>query len=129
MSYTRTWPPSWIASRRGPGKKAYKHVMEPSDEHNNAEHCRRRRHNIWLVGVAAGFAGLSAGLARPLSDPEYAGAGDTKGDALAAAGVGYFVGPNAAPSEIVEKPKHAHKHAHQQLRTSRARGGAGGARC
>jgi hypothetical protein len=48
-------------------------------------------------------------------DPDYAGAGDTKGDALAAAGVGYFVGPNVARAPLHDKPRHAHKHTHRKV--------------
>jgi hypothetical protein len=48
-------------------------------------------------------------------DPGYAGAGETQGDALAAAGVGYFVGPNVVRMALHDKPHHARKHKHRKI--------------
>jgi hypothetical protein len=77
--------------------------------------CRSTLGEAEMVALLRGLQVFAPNSHVAYLDPDYAGAGDTAGDALAAAGVGYFVGPNGASAPVDEKPKHAHKHAHHRL--------------
>jgi len=77
--------------------------------------CRSTLGEAEMVALMRGLQVFAPNSHVAYLDPDYAGAGDTAGDALAAAGVGYFVGPNSTLAPTDEKPKHAHKHAHHRL--------------
>jgi Cellulose biosynthesis protein BcsN len=77
--------------------------------------CRSTLDEAEMVSLLRGLQVFSPKSHVAFLDPDYAGAGDTAGDALAAAGVGYFVGPNSAPRSLEEAPKHARKHAHHKF--------------
>jgi hypothetical protein len=77
--------------------------------------CRSTLDEAEMVALLRGLQVFSPKSHVAYLDPDYAGAGDTAGDALAAAGVGYFVGPNSGSPPVDEKPKHAHKHVHHKL--------------
>jgi hypothetical protein len=76
--------------------------------------CRSSLGEAEMVALLRGLQVFSPKTHVAYLDPDYAGA-DTAGDALAAAGIGYFVGPNSASPPVDEKPKRAHRHAHHRL--------------
>jgi len=78
--------------------------------------CRSTLGEAEMVALLRGLQVFAPQTHVAYLDPDYAGAGDTAGDALAAAGVGYFVGPNSAPAPIDEKPKHARGRARKLAR-------------
>jgi hypothetical protein len=76
--------------------------------------CRSTLGEAEMVALLRGLQVFAPKTHVAYLDPDYAGASDA-GDALAAAGIGYFVGPNSTSAPIEEKPKHAHRHAHHKL--------------
>jgi hypothetical protein len=77
--------------------------------------CRSSLSETEMVALLRNLQVFSPNSHAAYLDPDYAGAGETQGGALAAAGVGYFVGPNVMRVALHDKPKHAHKHRRRKV--------------
>ena len=77
--------------------------------------CRSTLSEIDMVALLRGLQIFPPNSRAAYLDPEFAGAGETNGDALSAAGVGYFVGPNVARVPIHDRARHAHRHRRQKV--------------